>query len=191
MRPSGRILGNAAGSLGHSEAWAANQDVARIGAAGEQRTAEILDRLANQPGGPDVIHDCRIPIPGISANIDHIVVSGADVWLIDSKVWKPGFYWTLGGTTRRGLTRFPPADKRTLPMAADGIRGFLRTGARIHQLLVIWPSNQSTPLRTFAYHPAGATRAISGPVFARHPIIRRRSGAPAITDRLAELAINA
>ena len=36
-----------------------------------------------------VLHDLRIPIPGFKANIDHAVVSGRSVLLIDSKMWKP------------------------------------------------------------------------------------------------------
>lgn len=189
-RPYGRVIGVPGGSLQHSEGWAANEDVARIGRTGELRTAEVLNRLAMRPGGADVIHDCRIPIPGISANIDHIVVSGSDVWLIDSKVWKPGFYWTFRGVSRRGSERFPFADKKTLPMAEQAVRGFLRTGARVHCLLVVWPSSSQSSLRLGLYRPRGA-RAVAGPRFASHPGLRVRTGQQQITDRLAELAIHA
>ncbi|KAB1645447.1 NERD domain-containing protein [Pseudoclavibacter sp. CFCC 14310] len=189
-RSYGRVIGVPGGSLQHSEGWAANEDVARIGRTGELRTAEVLNRLAMRPGGADVIHDCRIPIPGISANIDHIVVSGSDVWLIDSKVWKPGFYWTFRGVSRRGGERFPFADKKTLPMAEQAVRGFLRTGARVHCLLVVWPSNDHAVLRLGLYRPRGA-RAVAGPRFARHQTIRTKPGRQQITDRLAELVIHA
>src|SRR3954453_8392557 len=95
------IYGTAAAGLNNA-AWARNQDVADIGAAGEKRTAQILDGFA---GKAAILHDLRIPIPGISANIDHVVVSGRRVLILDSKVWKPGIYWSLGGANRRGFER--------------------------------------------------------------------------------------
>ncbi len=37
-------------------------------------------------------------MPGFKANVDHTIVSGKSVLLIDSKIWKPGFY----GSPQRG-----------------------------------------------------------------------------------------
>ena len=63
-----------------------------VGRRAELRTAQVLDRLASQPGGPTVLHDLAIPIPNISANIDHVVVSGRRVLIVDSKGWRPARY---------------------------------------------------------------------------------------------------
>lgn len=139
----GQVLGAAGGGLVHAE-WAANEDVARIGRTGELRTAEILDRLAIARGWT-VLHDLQIPIPDFTANIDHAVIADDTVLLIDSKVWKPGRYWTFAGVTRRGWSRFDHAATRTPAMAFDSIGRYL-SGRGIHARLLdpvvcVWPSS--------------------------------------------------
>ena len=79
-RPGGSLVG---------ATWAANAAAAKVGRAAELKTALVLDGLAARPGGPTVLHDLGIPIPNISANIDHVVVSGRRVLVIDSKGWRP------------------------------------------------------------------------------------------------------
>ena len=69
------VLGRAGGSL-VGASWAAHAAVARVGRRAELRTADVLDRLASKHAGPTVLHALSIPIPGISANIDHVVVPG-------------------------------------------------------------------------------------------------------------------
>lgn len=151
----GRVLGQAARSLNHSESWLADQSTAKVGAKGEQRTGRILNALASAPDGPTVLHDLRIPLPGVNANIDHIVVSGKRVTILDSKVWKPGFYWTLFGATRRGLERFAPADKQTMRMAREAVTAYLqkqglRPAVRT-PLLVVWSSQKNRPTSSLAF----------------------------------------
>ncbi|MGY1782095.1 nuclease-related domain-containing protein [Geodermatophilus sp. SYSU D01036] len=58
----------------HVAAW-------RQGAAGERAVARRLDQLVEH--GVEVLHDRRIP--GTRANIDHIAVSSAGVFVIDAK----------------------------------------------------------------------------------------------------------
>lgn len=53
------------------------------GAIGEELLAE---RLKDLPADMRVLHDRRVP--GSRANIDHIVVSSAGVWVIDAKRYK-------------------------------------------------------------------------------------------------------
>jgi hypothetical protein len=55
----------------------------RRGAAGERRTARLLDRLTRD--GYVVFHD--LAVPGSSANVDHLVVGPSGVFVIDSKQW--------------------------------------------------------------------------------------------------------
>jgi len=55
-----------------TRAWA-------TGAAGEERVAEVLTDVP----GIEVLHDRRVP--GSNANIDHIVVGSAGVFVIDAK----------------------------------------------------------------------------------------------------------
>jgi hypothetical protein len=56
----------------------------RTGAAGEERLGGILDSLTDR--GVHVLHDRRIPRS--RANIDHIAVSAAGVFVIDAKRYK-------------------------------------------------------------------------------------------------------
>ena len=71
--------------------------------------------LAALPDNFAVIHDVKIP--GSAANVDHVVVVGRKVFLIDSKLWKPGLFWSVSGMSFRGWTRFAVADKKTMAMA--------------------------------------------------------------------------
>src|SRR5206468_2692354 len=54
------------------------------GARGEQTSGRSLDRLREE--GIAVLHDRRIP--GSRANIDHVLVSRAGVFVIDTKQYK-------------------------------------------------------------------------------------------------------
>ena len=156
---TGEVLGTAGGGL-RDAPWAVDGDVAAIGRRGEEKTAAILDALAASAGGPTVLHD--LMIPGYRANIDHVVVSGRNVTFVDSKVWKPGRYWRVRGTTRRGLARFPPADKRTMRLALSKVTPLL---AGLHAvirppLIVVWATGPASfwfmPDRTFEAADFGA-----------------------------------
>lgn len=190
-RAQGAVIGFAGGSI-----IAASQFGQKgfVGAVGESRTGVVLDRLASRRGGPTVIHDLRIPLPGYNANIDHAVVSGRDVTLIDSKVWRSGFYWTLGGTTRRGLEPTPHCDKRTLHAGVRGMSDMLRSlgvCARFRTpVLVVWPGASGQRPSLLLYRPQPGSVAF----VARdeHHALRRlsrltgtRSADPHIVDALS------
>lgn len=185
----GQVLGRAAGSLNNSSSWLGDERAARAGASGETATAKELNRVAGQPGGPTVLHDLRIPIPGISANIDHIVVAGRTVIVVDSKLWKPGRYWTFAGSTRRGFERFAPADKQTLPMAAEAIGKMLSASGLRHRigrpLMVVWPSSKRAHLNLVWFRPRGA-RAIAGATLEQYAL-ERWAGQPADSAIVAAL----
>jgi hypothetical protein len=53
------------------------------GAAGERRTARLLDRLTRD--GYVVFHD--LAVPNSPANVDHLVIGPSGVFVIDSKQW--------------------------------------------------------------------------------------------------------
>ncbi len=56
----------------------------RRGAAGEEATAAVLDRLS--PRRWAVLHDRRVP--GSRANVDHLVIGRRGVWVLDSKAYR-------------------------------------------------------------------------------------------------------
>jgi len=158
MTSSGGVYGRAGGGLnaGHVKG---NKGQISAGIRGEYATARVLDALASQPDGPSVFHDLHIP--GAGGNIDHAVVSGTTVWLIDSKCWKPGLYWRIGSKVYRGMSRFKvttrrngrkvvehPAEKQTLAKSFIGYRNYL---VKIYgpgyvdlrtPLLVVWSSSE-------------------------------------------------
>lgn len=157
----GQVLGAVGGGL-EKAAWlgAHQQGAARVGLGGEQRTAAVLNKFAGH--GVTVMHDLMCPSDRYRANIDHLIVSGTSVWIIDSKVWKPGRYWTVGRRTYRGWRRFVsvdhksgkksyPAEKKTMDMAADLVDGYLtHRGIEVmveEPLLVVWPSSDRERLR--------------------------------------------
>jgi Nuclease-related domain len=56
----------------------------RRGAAGERRTARLLDPLERQ--GWAVLHD--LAVPGSRANLDHLVIGPGGVFVVDSKQYR-------------------------------------------------------------------------------------------------------
>lgn len=139
-----------------------------------------------------MLHDLRIPIPGIKANIDHVVISGRRVLLIDTKVWKPGIYWTFAGATRRGVERFTPADKRTMPMAADAIRRHLDgfDARLLAPLVTVWPSRLAPMSLLFARSPGSRLVLGNGLLPAVHRCLGPVNAAePALMARMRQLVI--
>ena len=57
----------------------------RQGADGERKVGQHLDAWAASSGGL-VLHDRRVP--GTKANIDHIAINAAGVWVVDAKEYK-------------------------------------------------------------------------------------------------------
>lgn len=177
----GVVIGTPGGSLAGAPAWAANPEVAAIGAAGEQATARVLDDWVR---GTDaaVLHD--LAIPGSRANIDHAVLGARELWLIDTKVWR-GRLWTFGGVTRRGLEPFPVADRKTLPLAVERTQRLLAragSGVRVRpvSLLVIHPTgthDAGGPGKVRWYRPVAADPIIADRL---HRTLGRRAprGAP-------------
>jgi Nuclease-related domain len=73
----------------------------RRGAAGERRTARLLDPLERQ--GWAVLHD--LAIPDSRANIDHLVIGPGGVFVIDSKQYRGRLQ--LDGSGRLWHGRYP------------------------------------------------------------------------------------
>ena len=66
------------------------------GLEGELRTAEILRSLLTKFPGLIVLHSAPWP-GGSDADIDHVLLAGTHVLLIDSKMWQPGTYSEVDG----------------------------------------------------------------------------------------------
>ena len=84
------------------------------GAAGERRTARLLDPLARH--GWVVLHD--LAIPGSRANLDHLVIGPGGVFVIDSKQYRGRLQ--LDPTGRLWHGRYPlAATLRAVSFEAD------------------------------------------------------------------------
>ena len=70
----------------------------RRGAAGERRTARLLDPL--QWHGWVVLHD--LAVPGSRANVDHLVIGPGGVFVIDSKDYRGRLQLDGSGRLRHG-----------------------------------------------------------------------------------------
>lgn len=199
---AGRVLGTAGGGLVDA-AWLAAKDkgAAKIGRDGEIRTAALLNKYAAMDGGVTVLHDLKVPSAKYKANIDHVVVSGNTVHVIDAKVWKPAFYWTLGEKTRRGMARFEPAEKQTMVVIANALAAhFDRYGVKADlptPLLFVWPSSKNGSLNTSFLKVPGAT-VVAGPKVApltdrlftpKRSLVGGGKGRPADPQIVAALAI--
>lgn len=124
---SGTVHGIAGGSVEDL-----GTDAAKAGREGEESTGLVLN-LVTVESQRDVWHDLDVPARGIAANIDHIVTGGTVVLVVDSKRWRPGFYWTLDDASFRWLAKVEHADRRTMAMIQQ------RLSARIPRALVRRP----------------------------------------------------
>lgn len=156
------IYGRGGASASQGGAWAKNDKVAKIGAAGEKKVAKALEPYFSSPSSAALFHD--LAVPGRNANIDHLIVSGRKVLLLDTKVWAPGFYFTIFSRTfrwgkkegRLKLERLDYADKKTYEMLAFDLRKFLEpVGAKILTPAVVVLCN-SGEANVRLYRPKGA-----------------------------------
>ncbi len=87
------------------------------GAVGEERLAARLDELAS----PDIVilHDRRVP--GTRANIDHIVVTTAGIWVIDAKRYKGRPDLKVEGGILRPRTEKLLVGRRDCTKLVDGV----------------------------------------------------------------------
>lgn len=69
------------------------------GVAGETRTANlVIDQLLRELPGAKLVNGLQWP-GSVHADVDHAILLGARLLLVDSKMWQDGNYWTDGRTT--------------------------------------------------------------------------------------------
>jgi len=66
-------------------------DAGVFGIAGEKRTAELLETWLGGASRVAIFHSLRFP-GSERADIDHAVLIGHELFLVDSKAWKGGIY---------------------------------------------------------------------------------------------------
>jgi hypothetical protein len=74
--------------FGLSEATHFSDASIKSGIEGEVKTAEIIDKFAVNSTNCYVFHSLMWPLSSTEADVDHIIVCGDNILLIDSKNWK-------------------------------------------------------------------------------------------------------
>lgn len=153
-------VGTPGGWLGSEEGGRIFGDAARVGKQGEIRTAQMLRRHFAGDSSVTVCHD--LSVPGLDrANVDHAVIKGNTVVLVDSKLWKPGTYWRLGRFVFRGLTHFPAGERVGARAGVDRWTSELGSKAAVSGLVVVHPSSShgEVKLRLRQIHGLRVVRA--------------------------------
>lgn len=123
-----RVFGSPASHLDQASVKFGMENV-RKGIQGEQRTATLLSEWVEGIPGVRVFHSMRFPAAMTDADVDHIIVSGNNVLIIDSKMWGRGRYaWAEDG--RHVWTYSPAGTRQAEPYArsvnsiVDAIDGY-------------------------------------------------------------------
>lgn len=137
------IYGTPAGSLAHGSFGTATRRA--IGAAGENMTATVINGFW---ADAEVFHDLQVP--GFSINVDHAVLAGNKLLIIDSKTWKAGRYWSLGGSYFRGFQRSHTPSK-AVAMARESYSLYLKPyGVEVVKpVVVLWTGSQAYGRRAY------------------------------------------
>lgn len=107
----------------------------KAGVRGEQNTAELL-KLVSEIPGTNVFHGLRFP-GSANADVDHAVVNGNNVFLIDSKQYRPGVYqWSFDGSEEI-LTGDGRTYENHMASAAEGYRAILGPAAKVIPIVMI------------------------------------------------------
>lgn len=107
----------------------------KAGVRGEKNTAELLQLVSTIPG-TNVFHGLRFP-GSANADVDHAVVNGNTVFLIDSKQYRPGVYqWDFDGSDDI-LTGDGHSYENHMASAADGYQAILGNHVNIVPIVMI------------------------------------------------------
>ncbi|MGP4994545.1 nuclease-related domain-containing protein [Glutamicibacter ardleyensis] len=150
------VFGVPGGGL-ENQNFARNSGTAKVGARYERRTAKVLDEFSGECA---VFHDVRIPLEGVNANIDHIVVAGNLALMVDTKAWLKGLYWTFPGSrTFHGIKSASHVDK-SLGMAHKAfVRLAQGEGTFTKPLIAVWGSNGDVNVRAVRVDGASVVNA--------------------------------
>jgi len=159
------------------------------GGAGELATADVLGQFEAAHHELAVLHSLRVPAQKMHADIDHVVVAGRRVWLLDSKCWAPGFYWSIGALSMRALHTAPYAKRRTMLATARVVQGYLGALASVEPpIVVVWPSSDN--ISVWTWRPLDA-KPITGNRLAAVAgrIIKPAPANPEVVEALAQLVL--
>lgn len=157
------------------------------GTAGEKLTAEILNGFAHRAA---IFHDLAVPHERLTINIDHAVLTGNRLLLIDSKLWKAGRHWSLGSWYFRGTERQKPPSQ-AVAIAHETFSRTLADLVRVEKpLVVLWSGAQAGSRRTVNQHGQTLGVAMHPERTARPFIHYSYPGATTITGNQLHTRVN-
>lgn len=123
------------------------------GAQGEHATAQLLRQLAGTDTHTHVFHSVNLDDKRLTADIDHVIIRGDRILILDSKWWAPGRYRTTrdGQHHRPDGTAITPPTWRT-PTVAAQLLGHPE-GPHPAAALVIWNSQPGQRQSLRRLHP--------------------------------------
>ncbi|PXY19067.1 J domain-containing protein [Prauserella muralis] len=104
---------------------------------GERLTADLLSRYLTRLPGARIFHGLSWP-DSVFADVDHAVLCGRRLVLVESKLWLPGHYSTGDGVLLRNGRRFRGGGSR-LPDSVEAFRALL-PDVEVRGALVVYPS---------------------------------------------------
>lgn len=134
------------------------------GEYGELKTAEVLKEFGDRCV---VVHD--VLVPGLDgANLDHVVVSGRNLLILDSKAWRNGFYHRLLGQKMRRGFEVVEHDRTDGLVRMSKMMGEATGASGCLSRLVVWPSAKAKQVyihrslrgHTVPVHPAYELRSL-------------------------------
>lgn len=140
----GQIVFGHAGGVGEA-ARIFGEGRAAAGAAGERQTAYLLDNMLSHIPGVNIYHGLRFP-GSLDADIDHAVVIGDSVILVDTKMFRKGFYG-LNSSFHHGrqqMTIFGGEKKHYdnhMDVAARSIRNMVKSISSIEVVILMHSQN--------------------------------------------------
>lgn len=169
-------------------------DRAHAGARGEEMTNQMLERAYREHHTVWVFHDLKMPGWG-KANVDHVIVQGTRVVVVDTKTWLPGLYFSFAGgvyrKTRKGFERFKPAEDIVLTRQCGELRSYLESTAKmrvdVRGMVAIWPSHPGAlsfrrPL--FSLRLPGRAKFCHGRTLTERVDVELRGSTPVVESEL-------
>lgn len=154
-----RFVYGSPGGVGSSVSNFSKEAVA-AGVAGEESTAYLLETFLRGMPGVTIFHGLQFP-GSERADVDHAVVIGRKVFLIDSKQFKSGEYqWYMHATHGERIgTSSQDGHKNHMDAAAKGYRTILGPDANITTLLIIHGKDMKIGPKRFSSAGVGAYTA--------------------------------
>jgi hypothetical protein len=155
-----------------------------LGNKGEQLTSAQLDAVIRSRPQAAVFHRIKLP-KRRGVDVDHVIVAGTTVVVIDSKLWKGGTYWRVGPYVFRGLSYYKPASKTSLGFEVAELKKLLPRKARLRAFVAAWGGKKRIFCRAPGGHPIVPGGLVANRVVAMLP---EASPDPEILSAMLRLA---